>query len=430
MHLLKIIHGYPPHYSAGSEVYSQSICEELVAKGHRVTILTREEYPYAVDFRCRKEQVQENFCLYYINMPRGRDGYRHAAIDAQVAALVAQLQPDVAHIGHLNHLSTGIVEVLHQANIPIVFTLHDFWLMCPRGQFLQRNFDGDHTYELCNGQDDQKCATQCYKMCFSGREDFYAQDVAYWTAWIARRMAETRALIPYVDQFIAPSRQLMARFVQDFGLPTNKVQYLDYGFPTHYLYPIPPNPQKDRFTIGYIGTLIPAKGVNLLLEAFSELQGKAVLKIWGAKDSQSQKALLAMAATASNPIEFCGAYKNEELREQVFQEVDVLVVPSIWVENSPLVIHEAQACRLPVITANVGGMAEYVHHQVNGLLFDHRSRESLQQQLQWALEHPTALSKLGQRGYLHHPEGNVPTIEEHCQTLETIYQHVQSKPVA
>ncbi len=429
MHLLKIIHGYPPHYSAGSEVYSQSICEELVARGHRVTVLTREERPYAVDFRLRHERVQENFQLYYLNMPRGKDGYRHSEIDAQIAALIAQELPDVAHIGHLNHLSTGLVEVLHRASIPIVFTLHDFWLMCPRGQFLQRNFDGEQTYQLCSGQNDHKCATQCYRMYFSGQADCYDQDVAYWSAWIARRMAETRQLANYVDQFIAPSRQLQQRFINDFGLPPEKVRYLDYGFPTQYLHPIAPHPQKDTFTFGYIGTLIPAKGVNLLIQAFSRLQGRARLKIWGAKDDQSRKALLAMAEASNNTIEFCGAYRNEDLRETVFQHLDALVVPSIWVENSPLVIHEAQACRLPVITGNAGGMAEYVQHQVNGLLFQHRSSDDLQVQLQWALEHPDAMRQLGQRGYLYDADGHIPTITDHCHTLETIYQHVQSNSV-
>ncbi len=62
-------------------------------------------------------------------------------------------------------------------------------------------------------------------------------------------------------------------------------------------------------------------------------------------------------------------YRNQDIVRDVFDHVDAIVVPSVWVENSPLVIHEAQQARVPVITADVGGMAEYVEHEENGLLF-------------------------------------------------------------
>lgn len=99
-----------------------------------------------------------------------------------------QLQPDIAHIGHLNHLSTGLVDELAIRSIPIVFTLHDFWLMCPRGQFMQRNFGapGD-LYKVCNGQEDHKCATTCYSMFFSGRPEERDHDETYWTNWMSGR---------------------------------------------------------------------------------------------------------------------------------------------------------------------------------------------------------------------------------------------------
>ena len=133
MHILKIIHGYPPEYNAGSEVYSQTVCTEL-SKTNRVSVFTREENPYACDFSLSKRVVETNpnLTIYLVNNPQGKDGYRHKVIDIAFASLVDQLKPDVAYIGHLNHLSTGLVDVLFEKQIPIVFILHDFWLMCPR----------------------------------------------------------------------------------------------------------------------------------------------------------------------------------------------------------------------------------------------------------------------------------------------------------
>ncbi|MBK6371631.1 MAG: glycosyltransferase [Flavobacteriales bacterium] len=97
---------------------------------------------------------------------------------------------------------------------------------------------------------------------------------------------------------------------------------------------------------------------------------------------------------------------NQNLASEVFNRVDCIVVPSIWMENSPLVIHEAQACGIPVITAEAGGMAEYVQHQVNGLLSSMRSVEDLREQNHWACIIPRK-STLGRRGSLFSTTGGV-----------------------
>lgn len=439
MNILKIIHGFPPHYNAGSEVYSQSIVNEL-SKEHKVTVFSREENDYEPDFKFRKE-TRGNVDFVFVNMARGKDGYNHELLNKRFADFIAGLKPDVAHIGHLNHLSTGIVDELNKAGVPIIYTLHDFWLMCPRGQFLQRNFDGKNLYLLCDKQENRKCVVSCYSMYFSGYEMSFEQsltyeishserigkdklnDVEHWTNWIDARMFTTKGLIDKIDLFHAPSKYLMNRFINDFGIPKEKIVYLDYGFPTHYLRPVEPKTE-GVFTFGYIGTHIPAKGVNLLIEAFSRLKTNAKLKIFGRPKGQNTKALEKMAQKSQNPIEFCGEYINQNLVEVVFNNVNAIVVPSIWGENSPLVIHEAQACKIPVITADFGGMKEYVAHNVNGLLFEHRNADSLYEQLKFAVENPEYMQSLGQRGYLYSENGEVPSIKEHCEILTGMYKKI------
>ena len=283
MHILKIIHGYPPNYNAGSEVYSQSICNQL-SKDHNVSVFTREQNPYAPDFEIRHEQASENLNLYFVNNPNGKDGYRHAAIDANFKKLVAKLKPDIAHVGHLNHLSTGLIDVLNALQIPIVFTLHDFWLMCPRGQFLTRSIGKACNTMLCSGQEDKKCATSCYQVYFSGNKEEEQIDINNWSNWVNRRMQETKVIIDKVDLFIAPSKYLEDRFVSDFNIPKSKITYLDYGFPTHYLTQTEKAKEKERFTFGYIGTHIPAKGIDQLIHAFKEVKTPAVFKnLWKRK---------------------------------------------------------------------------------------------------------------------------------------------------
>jgi glycosyltransferase involved in cell wall biosynthesis len=125
-----------------------------------------------------------------------------------------------------------------------------------------------------------------------------------------------------------------------------------------------------------------------LIEAFNQIEEPATLKIYGRETGQSTKALKLLAATSKNKIEFAGEYINHNLADEVFSKLDCIVVPSIWGENSPLVIHEAQSCKIPVITADFGGMKEYVQHKVNGLLFEHRKTNSLLEQLRFAIANP------------------------------------------
>lgn len=420
MHILKIIHGYPPNYNAGSEVYSQSIVNEL-SKSHKVSVFTREENPYLPDFSIRKVSQNSNLDFYIVNNPQGKDGYRHELLDKNFATLISKINPDIAHIGHLNHLSTGIVDELNKHRIPIVFTLHDFWLMCPRGQFLTRSIGNENNFQICSGQSDKKCATDCYKVYFSGRAENEADDIGRWNGWVKQRMTETKSIKAKIDLFIAPSNYLRERFINEFNVPENKIIYLDYGFPTEYLTQSEKSKEKSNFTFGYIGTHIPAKGINLLIEAFKKIEVPATLKIFGRPDGQSTNALKLLAENAKNKIEFSGEYVNHNLANDVFSKIDCIVVPSIWAENSPLVIHEAQSCKIPVITANYGGMKEYVQHLVNGLLFQHRDINSLAEQMNFAVSNPQLLKEMGERGYLHSEDGIVPNIVIHCHELENIY---------
>ena len=425
MHILKIIHGYPPNYNAGSEVYSQSICKEL-SKRNNVTVFTREENPYSPDFEIRHDFINENLSIYYANNPNGKDGYRHSQLDEAFAQLLFTLKPDIAHIGHLNHLSTGIIDELNKQQIPVIFTLHDFWLMCPRGQFLTRSIGMPNNFKLCNQQSDLKCAIDCYQVYFGGRESNREEDCQSWKQWVHNRMDETRAIVDKVDLFIAPSNYLRTRFINDFSIPESKIIYLDYGFPTEYLRKTAKD--KSIFTFGYIGTHIPAKGVNLLIEAFSQISEPAELIIYGRCSGQSSEALKQLATKSKNKIIFAGEYANQDIADYVFSNIDCIVVPSIWTENSPLVIHEAQACKIPVITADTGGMKEYVQHNINGLLFEHRNTNSLKEQLLFAIKNPTIIKEYGKKGYLYSNNGDVPNIKDHCIELEQIYlQHAGKK---
>jgi len=427
--ILQVIHGYPMRYNAGSEVYTQTLCHGL-AERHEVHVFTREEDAFAPDFRLREvyDDDDPRITVHIVNNPRLKDRYRATGIDQRFAEVLDRVKPDLVHIGHLNHLSTSLLREAALREVPILFTLHDYWLMCPRGQFMQMfPEDPDNLWAPCNGQEDRKCAERCYARYFSGAPDERETDVDYWTGWVARRMRHVREMAELVDLFIAPARYLLGRYHDAFGLPESKLVHLDYGFARKRMNGRHRTPG-EPFTFGYIGTHIPAKGIHDLIRAFGKLRVGARLRIWGRPRGQDTEALKSLAATLPHGIaervEWLPEYKNQEIVRDVFDRCDAIVVPSVWVENSPLVIHEAQQARVPVVTANIGGMAEFVHHEVNGLLFEHRSVTSLAEQMQRLVDDPAFAQRLGARGYLYSESGDIPEVGAHVREIERLYEEV------
>ncbi len=426
MKIVQVIHGYPMRYNAGSEVYTQTLCHGLSPR-HEVHVFTREENPFAPDFTMKTEldADDERVRLHLVNVPNSRDRYRQSGVDLRFAELLESVRPDVVHVGHLNHLSTSLLGEAASRQIPILYTLHDYWLMCPRGQFMQMSPAApDDLWAACDGQEDRKCAERCYARYFSGAPGEREHDVAHWTDWVRRRMAHVREMVDRVDLFVAPARYLLERYRREFGLPESKLTYLDYGFDLERLRGRRRTPG-EPFTFGYIGTHIPAKGIHVLLQAFGAVRGEPRLRIWGRPRGQDTEALRALGRAlpgiAPDRIEWLPEYRNQEIVRDVFDRVDAIVVPSIWVENSPLVIHEAQQARVPVVTADAGGMAEYVQHEVNGLLFAHRGAASLAEQMTRLAADPDLARRLGARGYLASESGDAPAVADHVRAIEGLY---------
>ncbi len=426
MRILQVIHGYPPIYNAGSEVYTQMLCQGLLNKGADLRVFSREEDPFRPDYTMREEVDTRDprIKLLLVNMARDRERYVHHEVDQRFRETMMDFDPDIVHIQHLNHLSLTIPTVANALGVPTVFTLHDFWLMCPRGQFLQFGLGDLDTWRLCAGQNDKKCAEVCYSRYHRGLDDKQL-DTTYWTKWVQDRMKTSHDVTQVIDRFIAPSPTL-CKHACSFGIPEEKLIRLDYGFDHQRLSSRSRNQDaEDEFVFGYIGTHIPAKGIHLLLEAFGHVKGEARLIIWGRERSQSTSALKAiqhrLPPNKREMIEWRPEYSNEDIISEVMDHIDAIVAPSIWLENSPLVIHEAQQARVPVITANIGGMKDYVDHETNGLLFEHRNSNDLTRIMQRFVDDPGLAKRLGARGYLFSDNGDVPSIEDHVRSIIRIY---------
>lgn len=400
MKIAKVIHGFPPYYMAGSEVYSYNLCSEL-SKKHDVWVFTRVEDPYSPLYEVRQEELNDMQVARVNKPPRDytfRSKYEDERLERVFERWLDSVNPDTAHVGHLSHLSTNIIRILKERGIPVVYTLHDYWLICLRGQLITNGL------ELCNGPTPEGCA-RCFELYFRLKEEG-EREVAQWR----EHMEEIMRMI---DFYVAPSNFLRNVFVKS-GMPERKITYLDYGFNTR-LFDGFSKTNSDIVRFGFLGRIIPVKGIHLLIEAFNGMKEEsAELNIYGAAPDSAEY----LKSRVEDPrVRFRGLYDNQDVAN-VLSNIDVLVVPSIWYENSPLVIHEAFLAKIPVIATDLGGMAEHVKDGKNGLLFELGNVEDLREKMRMMVRDPGLLKELSEG------ENRVRTIEEDAESTVDIYERL------
>ncbi len=177
-----------------------------------------------------------------------------------------------------------------------------------------------------------------------------------------------------------------------------------------------PSPDKPR--IAYIGSIAPHKGVEVVVKAFLEIpkSTNTTLKIYGdASRDPAYFERLQQMVRGDGRVSFEGPFESERIGH-VLAEVDALVVPSLWYENTPLVVYEAMAARTPVVGTDLGSISEVVDHGRNGLLFRRGDVRDLSDQLIRLISEPGLLE------LLRSGTSPVRTISDSVDELEEIYE--------
>jgi len=234
------------------------------------------------------------------------------------------------------------------------------------------------------------------------------------SARIQRRWDAVADLVSRVDAFVAPSPYLAREFVE-FGIPKQKMRISDYGFDLRAFRKRKDLPERMR-KFGFIGSLVPHKGVHQLIHAFSDMPGDARLEIYGSPD-YAPSYFESLRARAIHPgIRFCGALLPSQV-PTVLKTIDALVVPSIWYENSPLTIHEAFLTGVPVVASRLGGHEDLLRDG-GGLLYEPDDAVNLSTALRRLYEEP----ELGRLLAASAPP--VKSVAEDAQELIALYRSV------
>lgn len=297
----------------------------------------------------------------YVYSLSGFDWFKLANRDpefpAALAQLVARHKPDIFHFHHYLNFGVEVFSLLKKLapNTKLVVTLHEYLAICHHyGQMVTRN-----GLAPCHESSDMRCS-----MCFADRSraDFYLRK-QYITGFFQN-----------VDRFIAPSRFLAERYTA-WGIDSRRISVIENVLKPAPKGAIKADPAKGKLKLGFFGQISALKGINVLLDAADILEKSGVddvlIEIHGDYSGQPpefQADFLERLKSAPRNVAFKGSYEPEQAHF-LMSQMHALVVPSIWWENSPIVIQEAFQCGVPVLCSDIGGMAEKVQEQKSGFHF-------------------------------------------------------------
>lgn len=389
----------------GSEIYFFALRELLRQKGHEV-----------MDFSMHHERNEVSRYQKYFIKPINFDGepglmqkiknsfhllYSFEAARNLELLIKNEGRPDVAHLHNFSYqLTPSIIKVLKKHKIPIVWTLHDYKLISPNYNLYTR------------GQIDLSTKPDKYFRCLKNKcvKNSWAKSfLAAMEIFLHRKVTR---LYDKVDIYISPSKFLQ-NLIVEWGIKKEKVCQL-YNFIDFKN--IAPSTDHENYYL-YVGRLTEEKGVMSLLEAFT-LMPERPLKIIGS--GPMEQAMHDYIAHHDLPhVEMLGAIYQPALYD-VVRKAKVMIIPSVWLENNPIVILEAMACGKPVIGANIGGIPELIDDKKTGLLYEAGNQIALESSVLEIDNYD--LAEMSKQAHLKVEQLADP--EKHYENLMKIYQEV------
>lgn len=442
MKILQVSHGLPPKEHAGVELYTLHLSRALSQLNHQVYIFCREEDPKKEEFFCFDEEVGGLRVTRVVNNLKKINNFRifydNTFFDQAFLRILKEEKPDLVHFQHIFVLSGRLVQIAKGEGLPVVFTLHDFFVLCPRIQLLKL----DH--EVCPGPRYGLNCVSCLGFfppkIIKARLFLKAKDILppFFIRWtepffipsqylegqgyeIFHRQRYMYNLLKVSDFLLTPSQYVKDFFISLYPFLANKMEALPLGIPFFEQHGLPKKPDhKLRFC--YFGSILPHKGVHVLIEAFKILpKGKAILTIIGARTSGNQDYYDSLKAQVSGfEVYFHGPYQRDDLPE-ILSDQDVMVLPAIWPETFSIVIREANLLGLPVIASRIGAIPAAIEEGINGFLFRTGDSHDLSKYMIRFIENPRLLKEMFSK--LPKPK----SMAEHAKEVGEVYKKIIAK---
>jgi glycosyltransferase involved in cell wall biosynthesis len=320
-------------------------------------------------------------------------------IAAAFASLLDRVRPDVVHFHNLHNLGASLFDHAAARGIPSFFSTHNYWLICPRAYLLTG------AGAICSGPGDRggDCAG-----CVGGHDTMaYQRRLAEIRSRAERSLTACLAVSHSVRQTLLAEGYSPALIdVVRQAMPQDREIWERVGAPRR------PGRIGDVLTVGFIGSAYPHKGPQLLVEAAQRTDTDVRVRIHGEVPARFADELRAL--DRRGVVELSGAFTAERLPE-LLAGIDAAALPSLWWDCAPLAAAECRAARLPLLVPRLGGLAEVIDDERDGLMFEGLDAADLARKLDRLASEPGLLERL--QGAITAPRAFTDYIDE----LEAYY---------
>jgi glycosyltransferase involved in cell wall biosynthesis len=410
-HVLMCCNFYPPFFIGGAELIVHAQARKMIQAGDRVTVFCgRDDGAY--EHYSMAEEIYEDVPVVRLylrpdNFALGKN-FHNPQIDAQFAAVLDRVKPDIVHFHNIMGLSLGMVSRAAERGIPAYLTFQDHWGFCFKNTRLKSEFEVCQNFSQCND-----CADS-----LTGREGLF-DHVWLRNDYLALQFSK-------LHRIIYPSRYLASAYAAA-GIPEQQASVVSQGMDVDRFASVQQSRPSHlgsgpvRFTfIGYLGF---HKGIPILLEALEILHERGLLgklcqfNIVGEGDWGVQLQNFVGRHQLTEVIKLWGKVGHHEV-EQIYGQTDILLNCSVWPENQPVTIMEAMSAGIPVIASALGGNLDLVRDGETGLLHEPASVEALTKALIEVASNPARLQTWGQAAYESMKEN---TRDRYVQTISQLY---------
>lgn len=440
MRIAFLSHFYPPAPSGGAGVYAAALAEALQQAGTSSQVLCVGTWDRGSRyFNGCADETHYNVPVrrLHVNWTRAPKPFDYLfdnpVLAQHIESYLEDTKPDLVHVISCYTLSAQALLTPRRLGIPVVVHLVDMWFLCPRHTLLRKN--GALCYGSQGDWDCQSCmlwGTKAYGWAGRLLSEHQQKRLFEWLGQVGpvtqlpglrgmlgdmrRRRSFALDALLQADVLIAPSKALQHLYETN-GIPQGRIEYVPYGHSVGWAKNVK-RQSHPSVRFGFLGNVLPSKGVHVLLEAFGSLvhDESAELHIYG-YDGGDPVYAESLKQQGIRGVFWHGEYTHLDL-PRIFSQIDMLVFPSVWHENNPLVIQEAHAAGCPVICSDVGGSAECVRDQVDGLHFRVGDAEDLARQMKRVLEDSDLPRRLGRN------LRPVRTIEDDVAQVSALYRKV------
>lgn len=390
-HVSNFLPGYHKIWG-GAEQVCYRLIKLLVKQGHKVSVLSTTPIKVpSEDFDFYNIAALEDYCGHTIFRAIKQAWLPvDPVVSMHFRKILKEIKPDILHFHNLCVLSLSLVQVARSLKIPTLLSIYDYWCFCPTDMLIN---DKGEVCKKFHGFHCLNCVGKFFKL--KKIENLIKNFLLIF------RKVFFNFFLDKIDAFIVlsePSGELLQRY----GIDKKKIHVI------HQIFTVKERNNQafttiEDMSILYAGWIQYRKGLHIIIEAMPEILKEIkeaklyVLGLDPVPEYMDKISELVNRLNLDKYVFFYGRLSSHNEFENFLNKANVVVIPELWENMSPVILTEAMAFAKPIVASRIGGIPEFIQDGENGLLANARDPDDFAKKIIWLFKHKKEAFDMGKK---------------------------------